>query len=719
MEGSSGSLSQRQHDETSHLSLGATKVRGIGNQHTMGAHSSSGFSGSDNQPIHVGASPDRGKSMVTSKHQTNNGDDNDNAQTTVGDQGDDYLTVDPWALHILKQTKKSELQKSLTQNHVRLLPNKAHTSVQFIPIDRSQPSNLEKARNDFVDLYQDVFGSLKYEDMDISGYSIGSDEARKALERVTEAYSLVQMTEVEDRIFSFYGVESDIREARKTLCAMLDLPMHRKDRLARQNVATRNDTPTSTTAQPVPGTSSSPMLHGDQQFECNLNGVKITVMKGDITKQGVDVIVNASDTNLLHGGGVAAAIVRAGGPTIQSECRDYLTSQGPIKTTECMWTTPGHLPCKQIIHAAGPKHYDSNTLQMMRQTFINIFTMAVELKATSVAVPAISTGMYGVPADVCAQAIFDAIMDFTQHGSTSLSNICIVDINLTTVQDIAAHFKGSSDSFPTAFTGSSSKRKTHSSMSTGYTGSLGGHKAATTYTTGSKSYANATRSGDGASGVGQVVSASHKKQLHTERSTKGSAASGPSKDADDQEKTCPICLDDFNDPKTIPQCKHKFCKNCLDQALKAASQCPICKTVVGTLTGTQPKRGTMRDRVDNYTTLPGYPKCGTIVIDYHFPAGTQGPEHPNPGRPYYATSRRAYLPDNREGREVLALLRRAFNQRLVFTVGTSASTGLSDNVIWNDIHHKTNTHGGPTNYGYPDPDYMRRVKEELAAKGIK
>eukprot|EP00058_Branchiostoma_floridae_P023370 XP_002608860.1 hypothetical protein BRAFLDRAFT_241590 [Branchiostoma floridae] len=197
------------------------------------------------------------------------------------------------------------------------------------------------------------------------------------------------------------------------------------------------------------------------------------------------------------------------------------------------------------------------------------------------------------------------------------------------------------------------------------------------------------------------------------------AASSQTKSTDDQDETCAICLDDFKFPKTLPQCKHKFCGDCLDRALKAASQCPICKTVVGTLTGTQPQRGTMKSKVDMFTKLPGYPKHGTIVIDYHFPRGTQGPEHPNPGRPYFATSRQAYLPDNREGREVLALLQRAFNQRLVFTVGTSSSTGLSDNVIWNDIHHKTNIHGGPTNYGYPDPDYLRRVKEELAAKGIK
>ena len=93
-----------------------------------------------------------------------------------------------------------------------------------------------------------------------------------------------------------------------------------------------------------------------------------------------------------------------------------------------------------------------------------------------------------------------------------------------------------------------------------------------------------------------------------------------------------------------------------------------------------------------YETFVDY---GTIVIDYHLPSGFQGPEHPIPGQLYQGTSRTAYLPDSSEGREVLQLLRRAFDARLVFTIGTSNTTGRSYQVIWNDIHHKTNRSGGP------------------------
>jgi len=86
---------------------------------------------------------------------------------------------------------------------------------------------------------------------------------------------------------------------------------------------------------------------------------------------------------------------------------------------------------------------------------------------------------------------------------------------------------------------------------------------------------------------------------------------------------------------------------------------------------------------------------GTITIDYRFSSGVQGKEHPNPGQRYQGTERTAYLPDTREGREVLQLLRRAFDARLVFTVGTSSTTGCTNQITWNDIRHKTNIYGGP------------------------
>ncbi|XP_059406322.1 E3 ubiquitin-protein ligase DTX3L-like [Carassius carassius] len=186
-----------------------------------------------------------------------------------------------------------------------------------------------------------------------------------------------------------------------------------------------------------------------------------------------------------------------------------------------------------------------------------------------------------------------------------------------------------------------------------------------------------------------------------------------------KDETCPICLETLkiSESTVLSKCKHRFCKDCLERAFQVKPTCPICGEIYGSLTGTQPKGGTMTVSSDR-SSLPGYETYGTIIINYHISSGYQGDEHPNPGMLYQGASRIAYLPDSSEGNKVLKLLQRAFDQRLTFTIGRSSTTGQNNVVTWNDIHHKTSRYGGPTSYGYPDPDYLKRVQDELKAKGI-
>ena len=161
---------------------------------------------------------------------------------------------------------------------------------------------------------------------------------------------------------------------------------------------------------------------------------------------------------------------------------------------------------------------------------------------------------------------------------------------------------------------------------------------------------------------------------------------------------CCICLEKLKVPKTLQKCQHTFCRACIDKAFEVRTICPVCLTVYGCMTGNQPD-GKMTS-TQQQSSLPGYPRVGTIVIHYSFSPGVQGSKHPNPGQQYAGTNRIAYLPDNAEGKKVLALLRRSFNQRLTFTVGTSITTGLSNQITWNDIHHKTSPSGGQTKLVY-------------------
>ncbi|XP_072482532.1 E3 ubiquitin-protein ligase DTX3L-like [Notamacropus eugenii] len=187
-------------------------------------------------------------------------------------------------------------------------------------------------------------------------------------------------------------------------------------------------------------------------------------------------------------------------------------------------------------------------------------------------------------------------------------------------------------------------------------------------------------------------------------------------DKEEEKEECVICMETIQHKEVLPKCKHVFCAPCIREAMKHKPVCPVCQTSYGILRGNQPD-GTM---TTSYRTssLPGYNSCGTIVIHYDMRGGIQTEDHPNPGKRYEGTRRVAYLPNNEEGRQVLLLLRRAFDQRLIFTVGQSRTSGVKDVITWNDIHHKTLQFGGPENFGYPDPGYLQRVKQELKAKGI-
>ncbi|XP_072482531.1 E3 ubiquitin-protein ligase DTX3L-like [Notamacropus eugenii] len=184
----------------------------------------------------------------------------------------------------------------------------------------------------------------------------------------------------------------------------------------------------------------------------------------------------------------------------------------------------------------------------------------------------------------------------------------------------------------------------------------------------------------------------------------------------EEEEECVICMEIIRQKEVLPKCKHGFCAPCIREAMKRKPVCPVCQTSYGIVKGNQPD-GTM---TTSYRTssLPGYNSYGTIVIHYDMSGGIQTEDHPNPGKRYEGTRRVAYLPNNEEGRQVLHLLRRAFDQRLIFTVGQSQTSGVEDVITWNDIHHKTLQFGGPENHGYPDPGYLQRVKQELKAKGI-
>lgn len=161
--------------------------------------------------------------------------------------------------------------------------------------------------------------------------------------------------------------------------------------------------------------------------EINLSDNKIIrLVKGDITERIVDVIVNAANSYLRHGGGVAAAIVRKGGTTIQQESNKI----GFVPVGFAAITTAGKLPCKAIIHAVGPRMGEGDENNKLRKAVKSSLVLASEKCFRSISMPAISSGIFGYPKDRCALILVNEAKVFLEDSSTtSLESVefCIID----------------------------------------------------------------------------------------------------------------------------------------------------------------------------------------------------------------------------------------------------------------------------------------------------
>lgn len=142
----------------------------------------------------------------------------------------------------------------------------------------------------------------------------------------------------------------------------------------------------------------------------------LQVRQGDLTRQHVDAIVNAANKFLQHGGGVAGAISLAGGSVIQAESDAWLDQHGPISYTRPAYTSAGRLPCRYVIHAVGPVWGEGDEDIKLQQAIRGCFLLAEELQISSLAFPAISTGIFGFPCQRAAYIFKDEIFRYLEKN---------------------------------------------------------------------------------------------------------------------------------------------------------------------------------------------------------------------------------------------------------------------------------------------------------------
>lgn len=157
-----------------------------------------------------------------------------------------------------------------------------------------------------------------------------------------------------------------------------------------------------------------------------INNINLEIKIGDITKERVDVIVNAANNTLLGGGGVDGAIHKVGGPSILRQC---IVHSG-CPTGEARITTAGNLPSKYIIHSVGPIYGENEALEekLLYNAYYNSLLLATDYKLSSISFPSISTGTYDFPIEKAVKIVFNAITEFSKL-KTSIEDIYLVLFN--------------------------------------------------------------------------------------------------------------------------------------------------------------------------------------------------------------------------------------------------------------------------------------------------
>lgn len=161
-----------------------------------------------------------------------------------------------------------------------------------------------------------------------------------------------------------------------------------------------------------------------------IGGRRLELARGDITKHAADAIGNAANAELAGGGGVDGAIHRAGGPRIMEECRRI----GGCPTGSAVVTTAGDLPARYVIHAVGPV-WDGGAYgeaDLLRSAYRSVLSLARERGCASLALPSISTGVYGYPVDQAAAIALAAVAEHLR-GDTTLQRVTFVLFNEPTM----------------------------------------------------------------------------------------------------------------------------------------------------------------------------------------------------------------------------------------------------------------------------------------------
>ncbi|KAI6181886.1 E3 ubiquitin-protein ligase [Aphelenchoides besseyi] len=365
-----------------------------------------------------------------------------------------------------------------------------------------------------------------------------------------------------------------------------------------------------------------------------------------------------------------------------------LTVSGPVPNPNASSVpSSGRLRSRHIILVPLRRHFASR----MYEVFRAVLNEAIRLQVTSLAMPPIGTGGFHLDRTMCANALSDALESINDFGQ--LNEISIIDTNRNMVeffhqwmsqlvlrdqQQNPQHYSTFLQQ-PSAGTSQSQSQATGSQSSSVLNNVLSIQPPSLNVSPFSAYFTALSKQQIAELRAARLEEIEREKDQNKEQPL-------------DVVEACSVCLMEMyeedttnyseNDDMTIVQlgaCSHRFHRSCVITWFRNQPKCPFCQTTMSTIHGPQPRDGRMVSEICLRGHLGGYEDVrGFIKINYSFPNGTQTNKHLRPGVPYTGTHRECYLPNTDEGHMVLEMLQ----------------------------------------YGYPDPNYLNRVKAELAAVGI-
>jgi len=309
------------------------------------------------------------------------------------------FNINPLATRFMNQFFSESVQQITQQYLVELATSNGSTQVTLKPKHGCDLTRYNEACNEVFMLIKTVSQGMVTWEMDLTGCDEGSVNA--LLQYVTTRYPVIVDLPRENGPFIVYGDAASVQQVTLMVQGgMIEQP--------RYNISKRAE---------GMGTVPSEVVSIETFSHRTEKGITISLRYGDITGEEVDAIVNPANAFLHHAAGLAMSIVQKGGIDIQRESDKLIKERGfqRLHVGDAVHTTAGSLPCKFVIHAVGPewnKQSEKKSMKLLQKACVESLKLASQLGLSSVAVPAVSSGIFRAPIDACAFALLNAVEEY-------------------------------------------------------------------------------------------------------------------------------------------------------------------------------------------------------------------------------------------------------------------------------------------------------------------